>query len=425
VPRIWLLALGVLTGCGGDSTGPGGSGSRLLQSSDLTYLGAFQLPEIPFGGARGATYGFDYAGAGFAYNPSKNSLFISNHTYEKKIAEISIPALSKDLSRLQTGAFLQDPSDITEGNLGRILAGGAASGGANLGGLMVYKDRLIGTVFEYYDAGLSARLSHFTSGLDLARTGDFRGMYAVGDLNPGFYAGYMTAIPAEWQAALGGPALTGQCCLSIISRTSYGPAAFVFDPDDVGVKSPVPATPLVYYDSSHPTLGSWGNTTAVNLDYNMGSGVSGVVFPAGSSSVLFFGTQGTGVPCYGEGTADRSLDRQPVPATGGAVVYCYDPAAGGKGSHAYPYQYWVWAYDAEKLVSVKNGQMKPWEVRPYAGWSLEALPMYGTAAIQGVAYDPNTHRIYLSQSGAHKLVPGAGTYDAAPLIQVFQVNTGS
>ena len=74
------------------------------------------------------------------------------------------------------------------------------------------------------------------------------------------------------------------------------------------------------------------NVTEANLYFNMSSGVSGVVFPEGSSSVLFFGTQGTGVPCYGEGTPDRSRDRQPVAGTGGAVVYCYDPASGGKGS---------------------------------------------------------------------------------------------
>src|SRR6266851_5108752 len=135
----------------------------LLQSSNLTYLGAFRLPVIPYGGARGATYGFDYAGAGFAFNPANNSLFISNHTYEKKIAEISIPTLSTDLGRLQAGSFLQDPSDITEGNIANVLAGGAPTRSPNLGGLMVYKNKLIGTAYENYEANGSARLTHFTS----------------------------------------------------------------------------------------------------------------------------------------------------------------------------------------------------------------------------------------------------------------------
>src|SRR2546430_1948222 len=64
----------------------------------------------------------------------------------------------------------------------------------------------------------------------------------------------------EWQSAFGGAALTGQCCIPVTGRTSLGPAAFVFTPADVGVKTPVPATALVYYPITHPTLGQWNGT---------------------------------------------------------------------------------------------------------------------------------------------------------------------
>ena len=73
----------------------------------------------------------------------------------------------------------------------------------------------------------------------------------MGTLSPGLYAGYMAVVPPEWRTLLGGPAITGQGVLSIIGRTSFGPAAFAFDPDGLGRENPVPATPLVYYTMEH------------------------------------------------------------------------------------------------------------------------------------------------------------------------------
>jgi hypothetical protein len=380
--------------------------SKLLNQTDLVYQGAFRLPQ---GTLPGASYGFDYGTTGFAYYPAHNSLLVNNHIYEQKTAEVSIPQIvnSTNLNNLSTATLLQNPADITEGNLAKQGAGGATLEYARMGGLMVYGNKLIGGAFIWYDGGYAGELTHFTSGLAFSQTGDFHGMYKVGDLNAGFYSGYTTDIPQEWQSAFGGPALTGNCCISIISRTSFGPAAFVFNPDDLGVKNPVPATPVVYYDGAHPTLGDWGNSTTVNLYFNMATGVTGIVFPAGTRSVLFFGRQGTGVPCYGCGGSTN-------PGGDCANEWCYDPAGSSKGCHAYPYKPWVWAYDANDLLSVKNGQKNPWDIRPYAVWALD-LPDTGGNDLQGVAYDPATRRLYVSQSY------GDG---ASPLIHVFSISTG-
>ena len=35
-----------------------------------------------------------------------------------------------------------------------------------------------------------------------------------------------------------------------------------------------------------------------------------------------------------------------------------------QGTHAYPYRYYVWAYDADDLAAVKAGQQQPWDVHP-------------------------------------------------------------
>lgn len=383
----------------------------LIQNNNLTYLGAFRLPDttIP-----NSTYGFSYAVTGIAFNPANNSLFLNTHAYEQRTAEVSIPALSTNMNSVQTATLLQNPADITEGNLNHLLAGGAPElSTVYMGGLLVYNNKLVGTSYIYYDAAQQAALSHFTHSLTLSQTGSFRGMYKVGSLNPGFYAGSMALIPPQWQSLLGGPVLTGLASVSIIGRTSSGPSAFVMDPDQLGVVNPVPATPLVYYDLAHETLGAWSNTTTINLYNNQATNVRGVVFPVGTRTVLFFGRQGTSVPCYGEGGAT------PPP---GAVHWCYDPANDSKGPHAYPYKFWVWAYDANDLLTVKNGQNNPWDIRPYAIWELPIPLAIEYKETIGAAYDPATQRIFVGQASAGGLLPGAGTYDRSAVIHVFQVN---
>ena len=94
-------------------------------------------------------------------------------------------------------------------------------------------------------------------------SGEVGGPYKVGTVPAGFVSGYFGLIPAEWQGALGGPVLNGHCCLSIISRTSYGPAAFAIDPTQLGTIDPVPISPLVYYPNEHQTLGEWGADSTV------------------------------------------------------------------------------------------------------------------------------------------------------------------
>jgi len=379
----------------------------LLQASDLQYQGAFRLPQ---GTLPGATYGFDYANPGFAYNPARNSLFINNHTYEQKTAEVSIPQIvnSTSLNNLRTATLLQNPFDITEGHLGKIGAGGADTYHPIMGGLMVHGNKLIGTSYEYYDVSGFAQLSHFTSGMTLSATGDFQGMYAVGNVH--FTAGFLAPIPQEWQAGLGGTALSGHCCVSGIASTSSGPTATVFNPDDLGVKNPVPQKMVLGYPSDHPTLGTWGGNGSPNPPYNMGTSINGLVFPQGTRSILFFGTTGMGTPCYGCGGSTN-------PGAECANQWCYDPVDGSKGTHVYPYSSYLWAYDANDFIAVKNGTKNPWDITPYYHGAISLPFDTGANELNGAAYDPATQRIYVAQ----KCADG----NCLPVIHVFKVNITS
>ncbi|MFH0825588.1 MAG: hypothetical protein V2B18_22770, partial [Pseudomonadota bacterium] len=235
-----IIALSMLIGFAGAVSVCLAQG-KLLRKTDLEYLGAFRVPQGDHGSPLYS--GFNYGGTALAYNPKRNSLFLAGHAWYQLTAEISIPRIVKSarLEDLKTARVLQSFADVTEGHRSDIGKGRATvdTSGEPLGGLMVWNGKLLGTVFGYYDAANVVRLSHFTSGLDFSATGDFEGMYKVGKApavpNPAFIDGYMTEIPPEWTSKFGGPALTGNCCLSIISRTSLGPAASVFDPDDLGL----------------------------------------------------------------------------------------------------------------------------------------------------------------------------------------------
>lgn len=381
---------------------------RLVRAQHLTYLGAFAFPND------GNDY--QYGGTSIGFNPVNNSLFARGHDWYQLVGEISIPPplITTDASALPRAISLQNLTDVTEGHLNNVGPGGSVITGCKVGGLLAYGDRLIGTSYAYYDAGGSARRSHFTSSLDLAQTGDFAGMYTVGTYNPGFVAGGMALVPPEWRTSLGGPVLTGLDGVPIVSRTSYGPTTTVFDPAQLGTVEPAPGRLLVGYTYEHSTLGTWGNSTEINPQFNQAAGSSGLVFPFGSDSVLFFGSSGIGVPHYGQGTSDPSLHLQPVPGTNGAVIYVYDPASGGKGCHAYPYVAYVWAYRAQDLARVAAGSAQPWEMVPYAMWTLD-LPFgpEGGDSIAGAAYDPATHRIFLCQYNA---------VGASPIIHVYRVD---
>lgn len=391
----------------GDTTVDSSGGDPgLVQPGDLAYVGSFRVPTGSFGSDENAI--FDYADDGLAYAPATDTLFVKGHTYGQLVAEISIPeAVAGPLDGLPVAEVVQPFADITEGHLDDENIGN----GMVLGGLMVDDDRLVGAAWAYYDAAAQQTRSHFTSSLDLGQQGDFAGLFTVGEVFPAKVGGYMAHVPPVWQDALGGPAITGHCCTSIISNQSTGPAAFVFDPAQLGVMDPTPATALVYYDLEHPTLGTWDNTQSPNPRYNMSSLVTGALFVPDTRSLLFFGRTGLGVACYGEGTYDPSLAGMP---TEDGSQWCYDPANSYKGTHAYPYGTYVWAYDVDDLAAVRSGARDPWSVEPYADWELELPIETGDASINGVAYDDASGRLFIAQAHADEARPVLHVYRFAP-----------
>jgi hypothetical protein len=127
----------------------------------------------------------------------------------------------------------------------------------------------------------------------------------------------------------------------------------------------------------------------------------GVAFVPGTRSVLFFGPIGTGNFYYGEAAAANDANRT------------------SKGPHSIGGNYvlQVWAYDANDFVAVKDGQKNPWDITPYATWNFDFPLPDGPKYMGGVAFDPATGRLYVSEVNEDTSVP----FTYTPLIQVFQV----
>lgn len=366
---------------------PGPTSLPLLTGLDLRYAGAIRLPEqdakdIPL------TYG----GHALGMAADGKSLYYSC-IYGGGIARVSLPEPGGKAELLEPCVGLEtlkelDPDDPNAKRIGGVLA---------------WNGRLVLSGYATYDAGGMVSKSHWVG----TSAADARGPFTVGDGRAGLVGGYMAVIPEEWRTLLGGPAFTGLCCVSIISRSSYGPTVSVFNPDELGTKKKIPAKMLLGYPHEHQTLGPYD---FANEYWSSNVLIGGVVFPSGTRSVLFIGRHGTGY-CYGEGSKDPAMHfkRQP----NGVVDWCYDPTAEAKGAHGYPYRHMVWAYDANDLAAVKQGKRDPWNVKPYATWTLpEMVGGTGNAWMNGAVYDPGRRRIYI--------VPGN---DA--VVHVYDVGRGT
>lgn len=387
----------------------------LFESSMLRYAGAFRLPRTQSNGQW-----FSFGGGPIAVDPVSNTLFAGNR--ESRVTEVSIPDLvDGPIAALNWAEYLQPFTDPFNGKLVQVDPTGYDE--SLLGMLYTPEGDLILTGGIYYDSGGVQRVSHFKRPRDLRATTD-SGWHPVWNVKQqGMVAGMMLAnVPPSLRSVFGGPTLTGQTGLPIITRGSYGPAAFAFDhtalaADDGAL---VPATPLLYYDGSHPTLGLFSPPEgAPNEVWNGTMFGFGSAVIEGIGSMLVFGRIGIGRFDYGPGTTDPNLAK---PQQQGMVVsdapsehYCYDPDMSDKGQHAWPYRFQIWAYDIAQLEDVREGIINPWDVRPTI-FPL-TLPYYDRNwRLSGVTYDPTRKRLYVGQSRVD-----TDGYSSRAIIHAFDV----
>ena len=368
----------------------------LLESGNLERVGAFRVP-----------FSFNWYGGKLSYNKAGNSLFAGyeaggpsefGNELKTDLVEIEIPALvvGNDLNALNLARILQEPQDPSNGIIRNFGEYGV------LGGFHVYRDKLIGSMYNRYDNGEFVNLNpHFVRNLDLSNNNGFLGNLDISKRGNGFDTGFFASIPTIWRERFGGDTLTGQCCISIITRTSYGPSAAIFNGADILNGDSRKSVEVLAYpgaDEMGYVYNLWHqqnyDTSPNNNFFNGATDVGGFVFPKGTGSILYFGRHGNSNYCYGTGPE------------------CDDPSMESKGEHAYPYKYQVWAYDANDLINVKNGLSDPWDVRPYSIWNFEMPFAALSRGLKGVAYDDEKDLIYVAVDGP----------DGEGIIQVFRIN---
>jgi hypothetical protein len=476
----WLVLLLVtLLSCGGESpstegegdagsststSGSGGSATTAptntarVQPGDVSYLGAFRLPDV---GARPRT--FEYGGSAMTFNPSGDpsgsgdgfggSLYISGHDRlpygelpnGSQIAEVGIPApvASTNVGALATAPMLQGFSDVT-------------------GGLFANLDEIPRLGMQYLSRGpLGAKIhlawgqhfqddprpSHALFDPSLSSPQP-RGAWFIGSESLYSVNGYMLEIPQAWADAnvAGRPLGTGRYRDG--GWSGMGPALYAYAPWDGGGGLPgngarLSYTTLLRYESSESSSDVRYRSLSSYQHADEWEGAAWLTTASGKTAVVFAGTKGTGAKFwYGwvnpAGASIPCVERELL----GQFTLCYQsdgtpcPSSdlGGCTGHNDYRGWWSSAFAAQliffdpgQLAQVAAGSAAPYAPQPYATLALDSHLRLAPEAVDAdmvgrgvqrryrlgdMAYDRANGRLYILELFAD---------GSKPIVHVFRV----
>jgi len=384
---VVLGALVLAAGCGGvgTATNPPGQPNNqnppapnppagqpatgLLQPSDLTYVGAFRLPDA----SGGSDWG--YSGDAMAYYPDGDpngpddgfpgSIFGIGHNWHKQVSEISIPApvLSpgKTLADLNTATTLQAFRDVHSGVgqlgvLNEMLRVGMEylpPQGAQATG------KLHLCFGQHLQGDAESVASHMWCDTDLRGA---QGAWWIGEHNIYSVNDYMFEIPQAWADANASGMRLATGRYRDGGWSGQGPSLFAIGPWNQGNPpadgARLDATPLLLYSSTATDEEPWHTMQ----DYHHSDEWAGGAWLAAGdrAAVMFIGTKGTGECWYG--LADGTVWEPPYPA---------DPE-GQRGWWSTAFVAQMVFYDPGDLAAVARGERQPWEPQPYATLEIDA-----------------------------------------------------
>ncbi len=365
---------------------------RLNPETDIVYLGAFRLPTD----TAGSNYGWGYGLEAMTYYPKGDpngpndgfpgSLFATNHTYEKYVAEISIPVPvnSKDLSQLNRATTLQNFHDINRGTYSTSYMEMEICYLPRQGSQT--SDKLYISWNSWYNVSDSDVDRYGWCELDLSNP-NTQGPWNLGhgEVNVGTVGEYLFEIPGSWAAQhtpgkllAAGKYREGGCAGGGY-RYGGGPGLHAFGPWNHG-NPPAPGTELdqvtlLSYAGGH----IWqcpanGDTCKVGDKWDGGAWITA----GNKSAVVFVGRKGLGEDSYGEHCAGKGYYN-----TGG-------------------YKPYMLFYDPDDLADVAEGRKQPYEPQPYAtlDCSQYAFKPFGwckDAGFSSAAYDREHQLLYVTE----------------------------
>jgi hypothetical protein len=430
----------------------------LIQPSDLTYLGAFRLPDD---GERPRT--FEYGGNAMTFNPNGDpsgsddgfpgSLFVTGHDrmpYGElpdggQVAEVNIPvpSLSRNVVDLPQAGFVQGFHDVAAGFFTRM-------------------DEIPRIGMLYLDTQVTGPKIHIAWGQHLQpdppapthgwfspdlSNPQFRGEWFIG--NQSFFSvnDYMLEIPAAWADAHAQGRIVGTGRFKDGGWSGMGPALIAYRPWVVESGAPAPSgthldeTVLLLYESSQDTEGI-ERCLAGYQHPDEWSGGAWITSGDGRSALLFAGAKSNGTkywygyinpagpeyPCVDQDVTDfvtcRMADGSPCPAEDFVECAGHNDYRGWWSTH-FDTQFIL--YDPADLARVASGEIEPWEPKPYAAVDIDEHLFFNPAGVEpellgageqrryrigDVAYDRDNGLLYVLELFAD---------GAKPVVHVWRV----
>jgi len=390
---------------------PTSSTAERLHPSDLSYLGAFRLPDVFNWGALGLSWhpegtllvtGFealsnpDHPGES-CWNPAWDCFA----TYGR--VDAPDPVVAENWEDLPEATLVGDMIRYDQGLVSTVTRENVfvadiefvpRTGSQS-------QDKVYGAAEFWYPEGDFGEDTFPVVWLVNLDGSEARGMFHVGPESPPFHGrkvgSYLFTVP-EWYSALylGGRRLvTGRSRgtpaegLPITTHGgSQGPTLFAFpaaQTDDL--EGPLDAIPMLYYrvkfpGCAGPNVGDPGECDFPG--FTMCDDWTGGAFVDDGSrrAVMLLGYKGLGPNCYGGSE-------------------CNDPCNQYQGYHCYPYERQVLFYDVHDLGGAALGEQDPWTVLPYTVWRPDEFFLTGSPCWNagGMTFDPVSGRLFMVERG--------------------------
>lgn len=363
---------------------PEPTGDR-LQPKDLTYQGAFRLPEYFNWGARGMSY-YPHGSGG-----SGSLLIIGFDLRQAEFAEVAIsqPVITKNWQALPVATMLRAMTNF-DGNIvksvGRDTAFSSGIEYVPRKGSQT-SDKLYGSLDQWYGVVEETHPTIWFAEMDGSNS---RGPYHVGAQTEPYHGNkvgdFLFSVP-QWYADR---YLRGRVLVTGKTRGAFngsqGPTLFAFHPWDR--KNPhgnLDAVPMLWYrikypDCAGPNVGDKAICDYPDFTFCDKWEGGGFIDSFQKRAIILLGLKGLGKNYYGEPPSPNSCEIS-------------------KGYHCDPYERQVIFYDVDELGQVAQGVRDPWSVVPYTIWRPQEFFLrdargYSCGQTGGVAVDPAGRHIH-------------------------------
>jgi len=389
-----------------------------IQPEDLTYQGAFRLPETFNWGARGMAFyppgqnggtllvtGFEAPSPGYppevCWNPSWNC-----YAYYGQVA-IPTPVVDSNWENLPEATLIGDMVPFDDG----LVAATVNRDNTFVSDIQYLpqrgaqtSDKIYGSIEIWYAEGVFGENTFPTVWMANLDGSGARGVFHVGPEEAPYHGrkmgSYLFTVP-QWYADqyLGGRILVtgrsrGTPATAVdpvtIEGGSQGPTLFAFRALETdNPTGNLDALPLLYYRVKFPGCAGPNVGDPAQCDYpgfTMCDEWTGAAFVERGTrqAILLLGYKGLGGNCYDE-----------------PPVVCDDPCSDAHGYHCYPYERQVIFYDVADLGRTARGEQDPWSVVPYRIWRPSEFYFQGATCWNagGMAFDPGQFRLFMVERG--------------------------